>query len=137
MLREAAAGVVGLGLIGGVGSVVYEDDGTTKVTITDKSGKEQTVSLDGSGPAFTCPPEANARIEEIDVESGRVKLTLQKVEEDLEAIEERYPKKSKPPARVVKRYRQLTKQHKGLVKAFNATIDEHNAVLEKECTKDE
>ena len=133
MFREVAAGVVGLGLIGGIGSVTYNDDGSTNVTITGEDGKKQSVQLEGDGPAFTCPDGVTARIEEVDVESGRIKLTLQKVEDELDAIQRKYPKSKRPPARVIKRYDRLVKQDKKLIKAFNASVDEHNKIIDEEC----
>jgi hypothetical protein len=47
MLREAAAGPAGLGLIGGAGSVVYNHNGDATVRIKGTNGNVQTVHIAG------------------------------------------------------------------------------------------
>ena len=54
------------------------------------------------------------------------------VRKDMRAIEKRYPS-ARPPAKVVARHDRLAKRGRRLVKAYNAAIDEHNAVIASDC----
>jgi hypothetical protein len=132
MVRRAVAGLAGLGLVGGVGAVAYNDDGSATVTIKDKQGNEQTVKIGGDGgKTFSCPDGTEAKLEPIDIRAGRVKITLREVRKDLKTLEKRYPDGA--PAKVVKRYNALAKRDDKLVDAYNTAIDDHNAVLDADC----
>jgi hypothetical protein len=161
VVKQAVAGVVGLGLIGGVGAVTHGDDGSTKVTITDDKGHQQTVEIaGGNGKTFSCPSGVDAKLEPIDIEAGRIKITMQNNRKELDALDtridaakkvidgldKRYPT-GEAPHKVVVRYNRLVKNANRLVKrdkalvkrddqlvdAYNAAIDRHNAVLDAEC----
>ncbi len=133
MLKQAAAGAVGLGLIGGVGAVAYDDDGNATVTVTEENGKKHSVQIGGAGgKRFSCPDGTEATLEPIDIRAGRAKITLRQVKKKIVRIEKRYPS-GQAPGKVVDRYNKLVKRHGGLVDAYNTAIDQHNAVLEQEC----
>ncbi len=133
MLKQAAAGVVGLGLVGGVGAVTYDDGGNATVTVTDKKGHKESVQIGGSnGKSYSCPDGTEAKLEPIDIHAGRVKITLRRVKKRIDAIEARYPS-GEAPGKVVDRYRALGKRENKLVDAFNSAIDQHNAVLKENC----
>jgi hypothetical protein len=134
MLRKAAAGLAGLGLIGGAGSVVYNHNGDATVKITDAAGHVQTVQLgSGNGRAFSCPDGTSDKLKATDITAGRIKLTLQKVRREEAALERRYPHGRGATQRVVARYSALVHRDNRLVDAFNAAIDAHNAVLHEDC----
>jgi hypothetical protein len=133
VVRRVVAGLAGLGLVGGVGAVTYGDDGSATVTITDKNGKAQTVTIKSDGgKTFSCPDGTEAKFEPIDIRAGRVQLTLRGVHKSMSALEKRYPG-GKAPAGVVKRYDKLLKREHQLVKAYNETVDEHNAIIDSDC----
>ena len=133
MVRRVVAGLAGLGLVGGVGAVAYNDDGTATVTITDKQGRTQTVKIGtAEGPSFVCPDGTEAKLEPIDLRAGRIKITLRQVRKRETAIEKRYPDHEAPDG-VAKRYNRLLKRDDQLVDAYNAAIDDHNAVIDADC----
>jgi hypothetical protein len=133
LVRKIAAGLTGLGLVGGAGAVTYNDDGTAKVTITDGQGHKQSVQIGGgNGQSYKCPDGTEAKLESVDIRAGRIKITLQRVEKSLDAIEARYPGRKAPDA-VVTRHNRLVKRDKALIHAYNASIDEHNMILETDC----
>jgi hypothetical protein len=134
MLRKAAAGLAGLGLIGGAGSVVYNHNGDATVKIKDASGHVQTVRLGGGdGRAFSCPDGTSDKLREPDITAGRIKLTLQKVRREEAALERRYPHGRGASHRIAVRYNALVRRDNRLVDAFNAAIDAHNAILHEDC----
>jgi hypothetical protein len=135
MIRGAVAGVVGLGLIGGAGSVVYDDSGTATVTIKDRNnGTEQRVRLfgDSGGKTFSCPASTEDKLSPHDIRAGRITLTLRQVRRQKRRLERRYPGEHAPRA-VIDRYDTLHRRDIRLVKAYNAEIDAHNAILEADC----
>jgi hypothetical protein len=133
MLGRAAAAVTGLGLVGGAGAVVYDGDGTAKVTVTDKQGHTETVEIEGDGGQnFICPDGTEAKLEPIDLRAGRIKITIRRVRRSTDAIERRYPGREAPD-NVADRYNRLAKRDDRLVDAYNEAIDEHNAVLTSDC----
>lgn len=136
MLKQAAAGLAGLGLIGGAGSVVYDGSGDATVKITNpESGVVQTVQLTGeSGVTFSCPEGTGEKLERHDIELGRIQLTLRKVRRELRTIERRYPENVAPDA-VVDRYNALGRRDDRLVDTYNAEVDTRNAILERDCTR--
>jgi hypothetical protein len=96
-VRQVAAGLAGLGLVGGVGAVTYNDDGTAKVTISDKQGRTEPVKIEGDrGQNFSCPDGTEAKLEPIDIQAGRIKITLRRVHKSISAIEKRYPGREAP-----------------------------------------
>jgi hypothetical protein len=132
VIRKAVAGLAGLGLIGGVGSVAYKH-GDAMVKIKDASGQVHTVVIGGDGGRqYSCPSATDNRLEPIDIRAGRIKLTLQAVRRSEQAIERRYPGHIAPHA-VVVRFNALARRDDRLVTAYNAQIDEHNAVLDRDC----
>lgn len=133
MIRGAVAGVVGLGLIGGAGSVVYDDSGTATVTIKNKGG-EQTVRLfgDKGGKSYSCPPGTEDKLSPHDIKAGRIELTLRQVRRQERRIEKKYPDAA-PPQAVIDHYEALNRRDNRLVSAYNAEIDAHNAILESDC----
>jgi hypothetical protein len=136
MIGRIAAGLTTVGLIGGAGAIVYDDDGTAKVTITDKSGSEQTVTLGGAGDGKTydCPAGTEDKLSHIDVEAGRIKITLREVRGDRRDIRKRYPGHAAPDP-VAKKYNKLLRRERDLVRAFNVSVDKHNAVIDADCTE--
>jgi hypothetical protein len=132
MVRQVVAGVVGLGLVGGVGAVAYDDSGSAKVTITDKAGHKETVTIAGGGKSFSCPKGTDAKLQPIDIEAGRVKMTLRHVRQSVGTLDKRYPDHHAPNS-VVKRYNRLVSREGKLVDAYNTAIDKHNAVLHADC----
>ena len=137
MLRKAAAaGLAGLGLIGGAGTVVYHDNGDATVKIKDqRTGKVQSVTIHGGGATFSCPGGTRDRLEPYDIKLGRIKLTLQHVRRAERAIELQYPTHTAPSA-VVDRYRALLRRDNRLVSAYNGDVDARNAILNRVCTSD-
>lgn len=134
MLRRAAAGLAGLGLIGGAGSVVYGHNGDATVKIRDpQSGKVQTVHIgSGGGPRYSCPRGTHDRLAPYDIQAGRIKLTLLRVRRQELALERQYPS-HRAPHRVVLRYRALRRRDDALIAAFNAEVDARNSILERDC----
>ena len=130
--RAVGAGLVGPGLIGGAGAVVYNDDGSATVTIKDRSGQAQTVRLEGGGKMFSCPDSTEAKISPYDVRLGRIDLTLRQVRRKEGQLERRYPDQT-APAPVVNRYNSLLRRDKRLVAAYNTTVDERNAIIDADC----
>jgi hypothetical protein len=134
MLRKAAAGLAGLGLIGGAGSVVYGHNGDATVRIKDsKTGQVQTVHIAGSGKSYSCPSGTHDKLEPHDLRAGRIKLTLHRVRTQEHALERRYPG-GRAPARIVVRYKALNSRDGSLVAAFNSEIDAHNAIIDRDCS---
>jgi hypothetical protein len=133
MVKRIVAGLVGVGLIGGVGSVAYNPDGSATVTIDDH-GKKTTVNLpmEADGKSYTCPDDIDAKLSPYDVRAGRITLTLRQVRKQEKAIEKAHPGgvASKP---VTQKYNRLTRKDDRLVDLFNKTVDERNAILERDC----
>ena len=134
MLKEAVAGLAGLGLIGGVGAVTYDNSGTPTVTVKDKSGKQHKVRItgDGDGKPYDCPRATRAKFEPHDIRAGRIKITLRQVKKELRTIEARYPGRTAPAA-VADRFNALARRHNRLVAAYNGEVEKRNAILEADC----
>ena len=134
MIKQAAAGAVGLGLVGGVGAVTYDDSGTPTVTVKDKKGREQSVRLtgEGDGKGYDCPRGTTDKLKPHDRRAGRIKITLRQVGKERRSIEAQYPGRT-APAEVAGRYNALVRRHNRLVTAFNSEVKKRNAVLEAEC----
>jgi hypothetical protein len=133
MLRKVAAGLVGLGLISGAGKVAYDKSGGATVKITDSSGHVQTVHIAAAGgKGFSCPSGTRDKLEPLDVELGRIELTLQRVRRQEHAIERRYPKFVAPHS-VAVRFNALQAREGRLVAAYNSDVDAHNAVIRRAC----
>jgi|RhiMetdeSRZDD1v2_1073273.scaffolds.fasta_scaffold2734450_1 hypothetical protein len=136
MIKQIAAGVVGLGLIGGAGSVAYNDSGDATVKITNpESGVVQSVTLSGGGGNYSCPDGTSEKVEPHDIRLGRIQLTMQQVRRQIRTIERRYPGNVAPPA-VVHRYNALADRDDRLVDAYNAEVDARNAIIDRDCTPD-
>jgi hypothetical protein len=149
MIKGAVAGVLGLGLIGGTGAVVYDDGGSANVTITSESGREQSVRLftdDRTGKSYSCPPGTHDKLSPIDIRAGRIKLTIRQVRRqrrsvrrEIRELDARYPD-NVASGSVVDRYNGLVDRYNGLgtrgkrlTSAFNRSVDAHNDVLKTEC----
>jgi hypothetical protein len=135
MIRKAAAALTGLGLIGGAGSVVYNQHGDAIVTIKDKAGRTQTVSIASGGARFSCPGGTHDKVAAHDLRAGRIKLTLQQVRRTELRLERLYPDHNAPSS-IVARYNALADRDHRLVTAYNAEIDAHNAIIDSDCTPD-
>jgi hypothetical protein len=133
MVKRIAAGLVGVGLIGGVGSVAYNPDGSATVTIDDH-GKKTKVDLpiEAGGKAYSCPADVDDKLAPYDVRAGRITLTLRQVRKQEKAIEKAHPGRTAPKA-VARRYNRLAARDDRLVDLFNDAVDERNAILERDC----
>ena len=135
MVRRAVAVLTGLGLIGGAATVAYNKHGDATVKIKDAAGVVHTVTISGNGQKqFSCPSGEDSRLQSHDILAARIKLTLQGVRRSEHAIETRYPSAHAAPTAVILRYRKLHSRDNKLVDAFNAQIDEHNAIISRDCT---
>jgi hypothetical protein len=136
MVRGIVASVVGLGLIGGVGAVTYNDDGTATVRIDERNtpndaSDDARVTFKTNGKAYSCPDGIEEQLEPGDIEAGRIKITMRRLGKQLRAIEKANPEGA-PPA-VYARYKRLAKRHDDLVDRFNDAVDRHNGILEASC----
>ena len=133
MVKRIAAGLVGVGLIGGVGSVAYNPDGSATVTIDDH-GKQMKVDLpmEAGGKSYNCPDGVDDTLEPFDVRAGRITLTLRQVRKQEKAIEKAHPGRTATKA-VARKYNRLAAKDDRLVDLFNDTVDERNAILERDC----
>lgn len=130
-----AAGLAGLGLVGGAAAVSYKDDGTAEVTVTNKQGQVESVTIaGGNGKTYSCPAGTDSKLEPVDVRAGRIKITMRQLRRQIKALDARYPD-HRAPAEVADRYNRMVKRDHRLVDAFNEAIDEHNAILEADCTR--
>jgi hypothetical protein len=135
-MRRIAAGLAGLGLIGGVGAVTHDDNGSAKVTITDH-GSKRTVILptEVGGKRFSCPAGTTDKLSTVDELLGRIQLTLEDVRRDEKAIEDRYPERTAPPKAIVSEYKALARRDDRLVARFNRATKDHNAVIDSDCSE--
>src|SRR5262245_30168371 len=123
--RVAATGLAGLGLVGGVAAVNYDDSGNAKVKITE-NGKTRTVTIKGDkgGPAYSCPGDIDNKLAPIDEQVGRIQLTIRDVEGEIRRLEARYPQRA-VPAPILKQFNALYDRDDDLIQAYNQSIDEH------------
>lgn len=133
VVRKAVTALAGLGLIGGAGSVVYNQHGDATVKIKDSSGKVHAVVIKSNGKSFSCPVGTHDKVKQYDINAGRIELTLQAVRRSERAIERRYPK-NVAPHKVVVQFNALVKREGRLVDAYNAQADAHNAIINRDCT---
>lgn len=135
-MRRLIAGLAGLGLIGGVGSVVYNHNQTAAIVqIRGKNGQVHSVHLDFGKKQFSCPYGEDSKLQPLLIQQGRIKLTLHGVENELQQIAAKYPSKSsKPPHSVAVRFVSEYKRGKLLLKAYQASVNEYNATLHRDCT---
>jgi hypothetical protein len=134
MVRKVASGLAGLGLLGGAGSVVYNQHGDAIVKVTDKSGHVHKVRIDAGGKSFSCPSGTHDKVAAMDIRLGRIKLTLLGVRRTETTIERRYPANATPPRAVAVRYNTLRQRDHRLVVAYNAQVEAHNAAIRQDCT---
>jgi hypothetical protein len=120
MIGKAAAGIAALGLIGGVGHVVYDAQGA-KVTITDH-GKTKSVHIATDGGWYTCPESTTHELEQRMIQLGRVKLTIRQLKRQHSASSWTTPS--------IARY-------SALVGEYNTETQAYNAVLDKDCQASE
>jgi hypothetical protein len=134
MLGKVAAGLAGLGLIGGVGTVVYNNHGDATVQIkNNKTGRVQRVRIESGGQEFSCPLGIDDQLKPHDIAAGRIKLTLLQVRRQERAIMRRYPS-GVAPASVVDRVNVLNSRDGRLVEAYNVQIRAHNAIIRRDCS---
>ena len=134
MLGKLAAGVAGLGLIGGAGTVVYNNHGDATVKIkNEKTGRVQSVRIEAGGKSFLCPVGTDDRLRPYDLAAGRIKLTLRQVGRQERAIFRQYPSHRAPDS-VVTHFNTLRARDDRLVTAYNGEIRSHNAILRRDCT---
>ena len=135
MVRKGVAVLTGLGLLGGAGTVAYNNHGDATVKIKDAHGQVHTVVIKGnSGKQFSCPSATDDQLKPYDLKAGRIELTLQGVRRSEHAIERRYPGAVALPAKVMVRYKALIGRDNRLVDAFNSQVTAHNAILDRDCT---
>ena len=130
MIKGAVVtGLVGLGLVGGAGSVVYDDDGSATVKI-----KDQRVRLGGGagGKMYSCPPGTKGKLSPHDIRAGRITLPLRQVRRQERKIDKQYPGTTAPRL-IASRYNGLLRRHKRLIAAYNTSVDRRNAILEADC----
>jgi len=133
-MRGIIGGLIGLGLIGGVGSVVFNHHGAT-VQIRDKNGHVQSVHLDFGKQHFQCPSGEEAKLQPLLIRQGRIKLTLQGVEKDLQQVTKQYPgKHPHVPHKVLVHVTAEYARFKALVKAYHSAVHQYNAMLDRDCT---
>ena len=134
MVRKAVAALTGLGLLGGAGTVAYNNHGDATVKIKDAHGQVHTVVIKGnSGKQFSCPSGTGDELKSYDLKAGRIELTLQGVRRSEHAIERRYPG-AVAPEKVIVRYKRLMRRDNRLVDAFNSQVTAHNAIIDRDCT---
>jgi hypothetical protein len=128
------AGLASLGLVGGAAAIKYNDSGGATVKVKDH-GVTRTVKLGGAGgQTYSCPAGTQSKLQPIDIQSGRIKLTLQDVEGELRQIQAQYPG-GRAPGAVVGQYNDLVRRDRALTTAFNNTVAQHNQVIQSDCTK--
>jgi hypothetical protein len=133
VLGKVAAGLAGLGLIGGVGTVAYNNHGDATVKIkNNKTGKVQSVRIEAGGKTFSCPLGIDDKLKRYDIAAGRIKLTLRQVRGEEHVLLARYP--AGAPASVVTHFNALRRRDDRLVAAYNGEIRSHNAILRRDCT---
>lgn len=133
MLGKLAAGVAGLGLIGGAGTVVYNNHGDATVKIkNEKTGRVQRVRIKAGGKSFLCPVGIDDKLKPYDLVAGRIRLTLRQVRREEHVLLAQYP--GGAPASVVTHFNTLHRRDDRLVAAYNREIRGHNAVLRHDCT---
>ena len=136
-MRRIIGGLAGLGLIGGVGSVIYNHNHTgATVQIRGKNGQVQSVHLDFGKKQFNCPSGEDAKLQPFLIRQGRIKLTLKDVASDLKQIETKYPlsKHERVPHYVVVRAKADIKRGKRLLTAYDGAVHQYNAELHRDCT---
>jgi hypothetical protein len=131
-MRRIIGGLVGLGLIAGAGSVAYNKHGAT-VQIKGPNGQTQTVHLAFGKKHFQCPSGEDSKLNPVLIRQGRIKLTVNSLETQLERIDHKYPGKHAPHS-VVMRYTADVSRGKRLLKAYRASVHEYNAMLTRDCT---
>jgi hypothetical protein len=131
-MRRIAAGLAGLGLIGGAGAVTY-NHGTPTVTVNDHGRKEKVTLPMDHGKSYSCPADIDSKLSPHDLTAGRIKLTLDGVRAQERKIELRYPSHTAPKT-TADRYNGLIIWDRALVKSFNHEVDARNAIIDSECT---
>ena len=110
MLGKVAGGLAALGLIGGVGHVVYHD-GSATVKIKDSAGHTQSADIGMGGQKYRCPRGEHDKLDPYVERAGRIQITLRGVNVNLE------------PSR-----------YNALVDEYNRTVDEYNSILHADCS---
>ena len=138
-MRRIIAGIASLGLIGGVGSVVYNNHGAT-VRIRGSNGQMQSVHIGFGKHRYECPSGESQKLNPLVIREGRIKLTMKDVVAELRRL------KAKPPGAhasrqaiarynaVVPRYNAALRRARRLGSAFDATAHQYNAIIDSDCT---
>jgi hypothetical protein len=134
MIGKVVGGLAGLGLIGGVGTVVYNNHGDATVQIkNNKTGRLQRVRIEAGGQEFSCPLNIDDKLKPHDIAAGRIKLTLLPLRRQERVIMRRYPG-GVAPGSVVDRVDALNRRDDRLVAAYNTQIRAHNAIIRRNCS---
>ena len=134
-MRRILAGLVGLGLAAGAGSVVYHNHGAT-VKIKGSNGQVQNVHIAFKGQQMSCPSGEGDKVNPLVIELGRIKLTLKGVETDLRRFAAKYPSRKRlahAPRQAVVRFKDELTRGKRLESAYNAITHRYNATLDADC----
>ncbi len=132
-MRRIVAGLAGLGLVAGAGSVVYNHHGAT-VQIKGPNGQVHSVHLAFGKQHFQCPPGEDSKLNPILIRQGRIKLTLNGLETDLRKIDHEYPTAKHAPHSVIRHYNADVSRGRRLLKAYRSSVHEYNATLARDCT---
>jgi hypothetical protein len=135
-VRRIIAGIAGLGLVAGAGSVAYNHHGAT-VRIRGSNGQVQNVHINFSGRKMSCPSGEHNKLNPLVIQIGRIKLTLKGVEAKLRGIVAKYPTRKQfahAPLPVLERFKADIKQGKRLESAFNSSVHRYNSVLDADCS---
>lgn len=134
-MRRIIAGLAGLGLVAGAGSVAYNHNGAT-VRIKGRNGQVQSVHIGLSGRQYSCPSGEHDKLNPLLIQAGRIKLTLNGVEAKLHRIVAKYRTRSRfahAPRQVRERFAAELTQRKRLASAFNAAGHRYNTLLHADC----
>jgi hypothetical protein len=130
-MRRALAALIGLGVVGGVGTVVYNHNGAT-VKIKGSNGQVQNVHISFSGKQFDCPAGTDKKANPVIIESAKIKLTIKKVSRELQTLKQKY-RGTSPSRRAIAQYNALVRRGRKLVSAYNAEADRYNAIIRRDC----
>jgi hypothetical protein len=140
-MRRIIAGIAGLGLIGGVATVVHNNHGAT-VRIRGRNGQMQSVHIPFGKKQYQCPPDENKKLNPILIRQARIQLTVKEVMADIRRLKAKYPYPGAHGSRqAVARYNAGVKpinaaarRGQRLLAAGNATVNEYNSILHRDCT---
>lgn len=138
-MRRLIAGLAGLGLIGGVGSVAYNHNGAT-VRIRGSNGQMQSVHVGFGKQRYNCPSGEDAKLNPLVIREGRIKLTMKSVEVELRRLKQKEPGAHASRQAIVRynasvpRYNAAIRRARRLMSAFDATAHQYNRIIDSDCT---